>query len=66
MRPGEMDVSKLEILHGWRSVNPESKKEILMIGELRVCTDGVVVVTENEFSYEYEGFGDEFFVQDNS
>ncbi len=57
------DVEKLELLHGWRSVHPERKKEILLQCKPSVLTEEVLLPLEE---VEYDGFGDEFFIQESN
>ncbi len=56
----------MELLYGWISVRPDIKKEILVRDEPSAAQDVSVAIPTTDGYYEYEGFGDEFFIQDNS
>jgi len=64
--PGKTDESRMELLYGWISVHPDKKKDILAVPEPLAAQEESVPISTTEFPYEYEGYGDEFFVQDNS
>jgi len=56
-----------ENLHGWRTVKPDTKSTLLGLfkmlhSEVEITPASTCVVEEE---VEYDGYGDEFFFQDN-
>jgi hypothetical protein len=63
-KPGYEDIVNLQLLHGWTLVHPDRKKEILLI-----CQPSIPKVERVEMTMlevEYDGYGDEFFIQENN
>ncbi len=64
----KLEQMQLENIHGWRTVAPVTKQTLLTLltalnAEVELMLAGTEGVQED--NVEYDGYGDEFFIQDN-